>query len=276
MARANSTISLTEAAERLGVHYMTAYRYVRTGRLDAVKVGHEWQVAEADVDALLRASAPGRAPGRSRRVDHAGRLVDRLLANDENGAWAVVEQALTGGRSPEEVHTDILAPALVIIGERWQRGEITVADEHQASAIVLRLIGRLGPRFRRRGRSRGTVIVTAPPGDRHSIPTALAADLIRARGFTVIDLGADVPVDALVRSASQADHLVAVSICASTAGNEDAIAEATAALRDAVEAPVVLGGGAIRDADHARSLGATVHSASFDDVVALLDADGAA
>ena len=271
MAEATKTITLAEAAERLGVHYMTAYRYVRTGRLDAVKRGHEWQVDEAQVMAMLAPDAAA-APGRRRaRVDHAARLLDRLLANDETGAWSVVEQALTGGMAPEEVHTEIFAPALVEIGARWAAGELTVADEHQASAIILRLIGRLGPRFRRKGRSRGTVIVSAPPGDRHAIPTAMAGDLIRARGYTVVVLG-----DSLVQRALSADGLVAVSVCASTSGNDEAIAEALGALRAAVDVPVLLGGGAVRDAEHARRLGATAHSATFDDVLATLDAFGAA
>ena len=33
-----SRLTLQEAADRLGVHYMTAYRYVRTGRLERFKV----------------------------------------------------------------------------------------------------------------------------------------------------------------------------------------------------------------------------------------------
>src|SRR6478736_4594242 len=37
-------LNLKEVAAALGVHYMTAYRYVRTGRLDAEKVGTAWVV----------------------------------------------------------------------------------------------------------------------------------------------------------------------------------------------------------------------------------------
>ena len=39
MARSRELITLHEAAARLGVHYMTAYRYVRTGRLPAERDG---------------------------------------------------------------------------------------------------------------------------------------------------------------------------------------------------------------------------------------------
>ena len=42
-------LSLQETAERLDVHYMTAYRYVRTGQLPARRERGEWRVLEADV-----------------------------------------------------------------------------------------------------------------------------------------------------------------------------------------------------------------------------------
>ena len=42
-------LSLQEAADRLEVHYMTAYRYVRTGRLRAVQIGSQWWVDPQDL-----------------------------------------------------------------------------------------------------------------------------------------------------------------------------------------------------------------------------------
>src|SRR6056297_2092647 len=44
MGATDDHISLQDAADELGVHYMTAYRYVRTGRLEAEKAGAVWQV----------------------------------------------------------------------------------------------------------------------------------------------------------------------------------------------------------------------------------------
>ena len=42
-------LGLQEAADRLGVHYMTAYRYVRTGRLPATRIGSQWWVDPGDL-----------------------------------------------------------------------------------------------------------------------------------------------------------------------------------------------------------------------------------
>ena len=44
-------LTVQQVADLLGVHYMTAYRYVRTGSLAARRVGTEWRVRRSDVDA---------------------------------------------------------------------------------------------------------------------------------------------------------------------------------------------------------------------------------
>ena len=167
------------------------------------------------------------------------------MAGDEAGAWAVVEAAMSAGMSPEDLYLDVLVPSLCSIGDRWATGELTVADEHRASGVTHRLIGRLGPRFARRGRKRGAVVLAAPPGETHALPLALFADLLRARSFDVSDLGSDVPVDSLASTVAATARLVAVGLCATTSGNEANIRRAVAAVREVTDVPVLVGGGAI-------------------------------
>ena len=151
---------------RLGVHYMTAYRYLRTGRPEGTKHGTEWRRSGADLaqfEAQRRPPqrAPGgtgssggrgddstgrrRAPRRSRRrIDWAG----RAGADDRRGrggAWSVIENATGAGMAIEDVYLQLLDPGPAIGRRPMGDGEITVADEHVASAITLRLIGRLDP-----------------------------------------------------------------------------------------------------------------------------------
>lgn len=249
------SLTLSEAADRLGVHYMTAYRYVRTGQLAARRDGATWSVAESDLSAFERARA-GAPPSRPRRVDRVTRLRQRMIEGDEAGGWAIVESALASGVEPAEVYTGILIPALVEIGEGWARGTTSVAEEHRASAVAVRLVGRLGPRFVRRGRSRGTVVIGAPPGDPHSLPGALVADLLRARGFEVVDLGSDVPATSFVETAQSVDRRVAVLVGVSSPGALGAAKAVVRALHAAGVSDVLVGGGAVGDEEVARRLGA--------------------
>ena len=261
----DSSLTLNEAAELLGVHYMTVYRYVRTGRLRAAKVGSVWQVAAADVaamrdgrDGAVRVGGPpvgGPGHGRRRRRDYDVRMERRLLAGDEAGAWTIIENAMTAGVDPEELYLEVLSPAMTRIGDGWAAGDVSVADEHRASVIVLRLIGRLGPRFARRGRTRGTVVLGAPPGDHHSVPVALAADLLRGAGFGVVDLGADTPARSFVDAGRASERLVGIGINATTRDNGPAVADAVAAVHRDLRCPVVLGGQAIPDQATGLALG---------------------
>jgi MerR family transcriptional regulator, light-induced transcriptional regulator len=201
--------TLQEAADRLGVHYMTMYRYVRLGLIPATKHGGSWRVSEEDLAAFSRPAAGRPEPGNTPWSD---RLVARMLAGDTAGSWSVVEAAMASGATPEQVYTQIITPAMSTIGERWEAGALGVEDEHLASAVAGRIIGKLGPRFARRGRSRGVVVATTPPGERHGFGVAMISDIIRGRGFEVLELGPDLPLESLVRALDRIDDLRAVCL----------------------------------------------------------------
>ena len=251
-------VTLQEAADRLGVHYMTAYRYVRLGLLPATKEGASWRVAATDLDRMA-AGDGGASKGRGRQdpAPWAERLERRLTAGDEVGAWGVVEAALTAGADARTIYLGLLVPALRAIGDAWAEGRIDVSVEHRASAVALRLVGRLGPRFVRRGMSRGSVVLAASPGDQHALPVALAADLVRGAGFDVEDLGADLPLPSLVDAVGRTQRLVAVGLSVTTADNLGAVREAVSGLKEVLgDVPVLVGGGGVPDQADAAAVGA--------------------
>src|SRR5688572_17826902 len=250
------SITLQEAADSLGVHYMTAYRYVRTGRLPAMREGVKWMVRPADIEAL-RTPVGERSPKGRAKSEGPAKLAARMVAGDEAGAWALLDAMLGSGTDPLELYLDILVPALRAVGDGWARGELSVADEHRAAAVAQRLVGRLGPRFARRGRKRGTVVVGAPRGEPHGLPCAIVADLLRGAGFEVLDMGADSPAESFVDSVQRANRLVAVLIGVTSRRHDAAVRETTQALQAAgILVPILVGGAAVTDERHARRLGA--------------------
>lgn len=247
-------IGLEEAATRLGVHYMTVYRYLRTGRLPATKSGGVWKVDPRDVERLRRGPEAAAGPRGAPRAWAVDRILDRLLAGDEVGAWSVVESALASGAEPADVHLELLAPALRVIGDRWEAGSIGVGDEHRASVVARRLLDRLGPRFTRRGKKRGTVVLGAVAGERHEIPGTMVADQLRGAGFEVVDLGADTPASSFVAAAG-AHPPLCVLLSVTGPGHEAAARTTVAALRSQTAASLMVGGAAVRDAEAALALG---------------------
>jgi hypothetical protein len=266
---ADQSITLNEAAEKLGVHYMTAYRYVRTGRLDAIKVGGEWRLSPADLESFMSASSAPAPAGRTPRAEYHKRLEDRLLVGDENGAWSVIESALSSGTEPRDIYLQVLAPALEHIGSEWSQGRVTVAEEHRASVVTQRIIGRLGPRFNRPGRKRGTIVIGAPQGDHHSVPSAMAGDLLRGRGFNVIDLGANSPAQSFLDALATADDLVGAGVCVTHSNNEAVIEDTIELIHADAGCAVVLGGGAI--GPESRTCGADVVSLNADSMLAAFE-----
>ncbi|MEY4174665.1 MAG: hypothetical protein RI900_1830 [Actinomycetota bacterium] len=258
----DNVLTLQEAAELLGVHYMTAYRYVRLGLLHATKQGGVWQVEHSDLEAFRSGSgADGTAEpateGGRRKAPWASRLEARLIAGDGRGAWGVVEAALAAGAELDSIYLDVLSPAMASIGARWRAGELDIAIEHRATGIAFRLLGRLGPRFARRGRTRGSVLIGTPPGERHSLPVAMLGDLLRGEGWEVSDLGADMPIDSFVRTAQGMPDLAAVGVSVTMPESLPAAAELLEALAAAVPgAYLVVGGAAVTDLEHALALGA--------------------
>jgi excisionase family DNA binding protein len=264
------SLTLHEAAERAGVHYMTVYRWVRTGRLPATKVGGAWAVQVEDLDAL--AEEPPEAPrGRARRADHPGRLARRLIAGDDAGALAVAEAALAGGLELEELNLVVLPEAMTEVGRAWATGEIGVEGEHRATATAYRLLGRLAPRFARKGRRRGTIVLGAAPGEQHGLPVAMLADPLRHRGYDVIDLGANTPATAFTDAATAAPGLISVGISTSAPDGDGAVRSVIVALRESgIDVPILLGGAGCTSAEEARALGADGWTRSGPEALTLL------
>jgi MerR family transcriptional regulator, light-induced transcriptional regulator len=254
-------LGLQEAADRLGVHYMTAYRYVRTGRLPATRIGTQWWVDPRDLQAA-RTGTPvaGRSRTQTRKASRASaarRLEDRLVAGDEPGAWRIVEGRLGSGSDPDDVLLDALGEAMRSVGEGWESGDYTVDDEHRASGVATRVVARLGASFTKRGPKRGSVILGTPPHELHGLPTAMAANVLRGRGFDVVDLGADVPEAAFGSAVAKVARPLAVAVAVTTGNHDRAVRAIVRAIDKASPGlPVLVGGAAIEGEEHAHRLGA--------------------
>src|SRR6201990_1106051 len=96
-------MQLRDAAEMLGVHYQTAYAWVRQGVLPARKTGRGYEVSEGDVSALAARRASGTAPRAQIRVRdwmaQADRLHAAIMSGDETTARHVFDR-LPPGRPP--------------------------------------------------------------------------------------------------------------------------------------------------------------------------------
>jgi MerR family transcriptional regulator, light-induced transcriptional regulator len=210
-------MQLREAADALGVHYQTAYGWVRQGMLPARKTAHGYDVSEGDVSALAQQRAAGTVPRPEVRVRdwaaQAGRLYDAIVSGDET----LVRHGfgrLAAGVPLLDLCERVIAPALRRVGEEWAAGELSIATEHRASAICERLVAARA--VQPPGRPRGIAVTATPPAERHALPALMAAACLREDRWLVHHLAADLPVAEVMRLALDAGADLVVLSAATT------------------------------------------------------------
>lgn len=124
---------------------------------------------------------------------------DAMRVGDPEAAASVVADALHKGLSAVEIQSRVIAPAMWRIGELWEHGVLSVAQEHLATAVSHHVVTRLYPSLLRHPQLRGkTVVVAAVQGEQHSLGLRMVADVFEGAGFDVRFLGADVPHESLM------------------------------------------------------------------------------
>jgi methanogenic corrinoid protein MtbC1 len=134
------------------------------------------------------------------KVNELGRAyAEALLGADEAAAESAIREAMDAGLDTARIDDQIIAPAMWRIGELWERGEISVADEHIATEISVRVLA-LQREAQRVAQTRGEhrVLLAAPAGEQHIVALRMVDNLLRNAGYDVAMLGSDVPGDALI------------------------------------------------------------------------------
>lgn len=168
----------------------------------------------------------------------AGLLAD---GDDELAAWTL-RHALD--ESPRAVVYDgLLREAMHLVGERWESGRWSVAEEHLASRTLLRALERVRPELGPDGRVGPLAVLAGVAGEQHMIGLACLEQVLAEDGWTVANLGADLPPADLATFVARND----VALVCLSAMDGDRVGELADAVRAARGAsagiPVLVGGG---------------------------------
>jgi methanogenic corrinoid protein MtbC1 len=127
------------------------------------------------------------------------RVLRQAIDGRGSEAYQEVDALLVAGWSIERIITAVLASVQRHIGEQWQAGYLTIADEHAATAVVDDLLGALGRQVAPTG-SHGTVSLVCAEGEWHVTPARMAALLLRQHGWRTTFLGGSTPANHLALS----------------------------------------------------------------------------
>ena len=188
------------------------------------------------------------------KVSALGRAyADALLAGDQVAAEIAIREAMDAGLRTAQIDDEIIAPALWRVGDLWERGEISVADEHVATEISIRVLA-LQREAERVAQTRRDcrVLLAAPAGELHVVALRMVDNLLRDAGYDVAMLGSDVPTEALARLVNRRPpHVVCL-----TSTMPDAAGEVSAAIgavqRRWPDVGFVVGGSAMASRVHPR------------------------
>ena len=127
----------------------------------------------------------------------AAALRQALDAFDEPSAQAVFDR-LVSDLSLTAVLRDVVLPYLAELGERWERGTASIAQEHFATNIVR---GRLAGLARGWGGGHGPrAVLACPPGEQHDMALMIFGIVLNRNGWSVDYFGVNTPVGELERA----------------------------------------------------------------------------
>ncbi len=165
--------------------------------------------------ALERGISAGQAAklalGDGEDLPSADTLVEALVAFDDVGAHAALDRLLSS-LTLETVLRAAVLPTLRDIGDRWQRDEINIGQEHFASNLLRgRMLGLA------RGWDRGSgprALLACPAGEQHDLALIAFGLALREHGWRITYLGADTPLATIDQTATtlQPDLIVLAAI----------------------------------------------------------------
>lgn len=152
--------------------------------------------AREEVSPLQKPAEPPSFPG----------IGEAILRGEKEAALAAGEAFLAEGGSPMSLIQDRVLPALEEVGARYECGDFFL-PQLLASSEAAQAVCRLAEQRLLSGgetlESRGTVLLATVEGDLHDLGKNVVAMVLKSRGYRVVDIGKDVPAEAILEAAEK-------------------------------------------------------------------------
>jgi len=216
--------------------------------------------------------ASGRKKAVSRRLPSPESFTELLLSDNEVDAAAQLIDAYLQSHALATLFDTTVTNAMHRIGDLWVQGNITIADEHLATRVMLSALQKLR-HIVVPGEATGlTAICCGIEGDLHELPVHLAQILIEIEGWDTTNLGPNTPLFALRDMAAQKKPRL-VCISARTIVDLDRATTEYAQLRKVLEktnSATVLGGEGFRNPSLRQRFPAEFYAETFEGLAAFV------
>src|SRR5581483_10115724 len=173
------------------------------------------------------------------------RIHNAILRRRKDGIEAKIDEALQA-RDPVDVLNNVLLPAMKEVGDKFGAGELILPFVLQSAEVMKRAVAHLEQFLDRvEGVSKGTIVLATVFGDVHDIGKNLVGTILSNNGYTVHDIGKQVPVNTILDKAVEvnADAIGLSALLVSTSKQMPTLVKEQDAR--GLSYPVVVGGAAI-------------------------------
>jgi len=137
-----------------------------------------------------------------------------LILGDSRACFKIAEECVLDREDVKAFYLQVIQPAMYEIGQGWEIGEISIAQEHLASAIIARVMTNIyHTKILEKEIKHKMAIVTAAPNEFHEIGAHMVADFLELAGWNVYYLGANTPAQEIITLAKDKKPFVlAISV----------------------------------------------------------------
>ena len=168
----------------------------------------------------------------------------------------LVQEALDEGNAPGEI-LQAMVDSMSVVGEKFSSGEIFVPEMLIAAKAMAKGVDVLRPLMAGdTSASLGTCIIGTVAGDLHDIGKNLVSMMIESAGFTMVDLGVDVPAERFVEAIKENENVTLVACSGLLTTTMPALKEAVQTIKASGLNIKVIVGGAPVTPEYAAEIGA--------------------
>lgn len=195
-------------------------------------------------------------------------IYESVLKGRKENALKLVKNAIDNGKRPDIIINKALIPAINKVGELFEAGRYFLPQLMNSAEAMKASIDYLEPLLddEDAGKTNGVVVIATVKGDIHDIGKNLVGIMLKNYGFTVYDLGKNVPAEDIIDAAKKynADIIGLSALMTTTMTEMKNVVDL--AKKENVRARIMIGG-AVVTRDFAEEIGADAYSADAKEAV---------
>lgn len=183
------------------------------------------------------------------------RLHYRIVSRKKDGIEADIDQAVAESGDAVDVLNNVLLPAMKEVGDKFGAGELILPFVLQSAEAMKKAVSQLENYLEKaEGATKGTVVLATVYGDVHDIGKNLVNTILTNNGYTVHDLGKQVPITKIIDKAVEV-NATAIGLSALLVSTSKQMPLCVKELHhQGLKFPVMIGGAAINRPYAHRSL----------------------